>query len=203
MNNWFDVKTFLFLCPSGWCHYQGVCLCHPRPATNIAGQQEGHNVIMSKKYKFHICISQKNQRNTKNIWKYVLHLWGCLCHHDLPPWQGACQQCRQCHCLCTFEKAQWRKAGGGANNADNVTANATVCAKDLPESASDKTPWSEIKVSEQTNLLNLNVLSFSSIFLPLRKLVSKYEPGTTKDKCLCIQKIFGLHGLRRYTVEKQ
>ena len=195
------LKHSFFFVHLGWRHYQGVCLCHPQPATNIAGQQEGqcHNV---KEIQVSYLYFSEKPEKYENIWKY-LHLWGCLCHHDLPPWQGACQQCRQCHCLCTFEKAQWRKAGGGANNADNVTANATVRAKDLPESASDKTPWSEIKVSEQTNLLNLNVLSFSSIFLPLRKLVSKYEPGTTKDKCLCIQKIFGLHGLRRYTVEKQ
>ena len=121
-----------------WLQYQGVCLCQTWPARDERANKKDDVTTVSKKYKFHICISQKNQRNTREKTENT----SCICEgvrvsvSPCPPPPGR----------------------EGANNADNVTAKATVRAKDLPESASYKTPWSEIKVSEQTNLPNLDTL---------------------------------------------
>ena len=127
------LKHSFFFVHLGWRHYQGVCLWHPQPATNIAGQQEGQCHNVKEIQVSYLYFSEKPEKYERKDWKYILHLWGC--HRDLPRSSEPTMQ------------TMW------------VPTNGPVRAKDA-DSVSDKTPWSEIKVSEQTNLPNLKTLMF-------------------------------------------
>ena len=90
--------SFFFVHLGGVTIRVSVSVTHSLPRILRANKKD--NVIMSKKYKFHICISQKNQRNTKTS-----ENTSCIC-------EDVCVT-MTCH-----------PGREPANNADN----ATVCA---------------------------------------------------------------------------